>query len=217
VDVSDAGSAGGHAALYVNDRLAAVNDSGSCNPGFKLDTAAMDSGDCTLTVVAVDGSGNSNHTAAIADINKIPVANFTYSPDSMRTTDTVTFDAYTSYDPDPCGHIATYCWNFGDIGDGNLTTGTDAMITHSYAKEGYYVVSLTVTDDMGVAGSMIRMISVTSRRGDLNHDGVVTSADAAIVLEMAARGGWGAEADVDGDDMVTSLDALMVLGGGVGE
>ncbi|MEA3282988.1 MAG: 4Fe-4S dicluster domain-containing protein [Euryarchaeota archaeon] len=25
---------------------------------------------------------------------------------------------------------------------------------------------------------------------DLNHDGVVTLADAAIVLEMAARGGW---------------------------
>jgi hypothetical protein len=75
VDVSDAGGSGGtgHAALYVNDRLAALNDSGSCNPRFKLDTATMDSGDCTLTVVAVDESGNSNQTAATVDINKIPV------------------------------------------------------------------------------------------------------------------------------------------------
>jgi PKD repeat protein len=217
VDVSDAGSAGGHAALYVNDRLAAVNDSGSCNPGFKLNTATMDSGDCTLTVVAVDGSGNSNQTTAIVDINKIPVANFTYSPGNPKTMDTVTFDASVSCDPDPEGNIVAYSWNFGDIGDGNITTGTDAMITHSYATEGYYVVSLTVTDDKGVAGSMIRMISVTSRRGDLNHDGVVTSADAVIVLDMAARGEWSEEADVNDDGMVTSLDALMVLGGGVGE
>lgn len=57
------------------------------------------------------------------------------------------------------------------------------------------------------------MIPVTALRGDLNHDGVITSADAAIVLEMATRGEWGVEADVDGDDVVTSLDALMVLGG----
>nr|QNO44392.1 hypothetical protein DGMLNGLO_00004 [Methanosarcinales archaeon ANME-2c ERB4] len=219
VDVSDTGSSDGtgHAALYVNERLAAVNDSGSCNPRFKLDTATMDSGDCTLTVVAVDGSGNSNHTAAIVDINKIPVANFTYSPDSPKTMDTVTFDASASCDPDPEGHIAAYRWNFGDLGDGNITTGTDAMITHSYATEGYYVVSLTVTDDKGAAGQVSRMISVTAPRGDLNHDGVVTSADAAIVLEMAARGEWSQGADVDGDDVVTSLDALMVIGDGVNQ
>nr|QNO44835.1 hypothetical protein OMIELODL_00005 [Methanosarcinales archaeon ANME-2c ERB4]QNO46584.1 hypothetical protein DLPLDLPG_00004 [Methanosarcinales archaeon ANME-2c ERB4] len=215
VDVSDTGSGSdgtGHAALYVNDMLAAVNDSGSCNPRFKLDTATMDSGDCTLTVVAVDGSGNSNQTAAIVDINKIPVANFTYSPDSLRSMDMVTFDASASYDPDPEGHIVEYSWNFGDIGYGNRTTGTDAMITHSYATEGYYVLSLTVTDDKGAASLMSGLITVTAPRGDLNHDGMVTSADAVIVLEMAARGEWSVEADVDGDDVVTSLDALMVMG-----
>ncbi|MHC1600552.1 MAG: PKD domain-containing protein, partial [Candidatus Methanospirareceae archaeon] len=194
--------------------LSAVNDSGSCNPRFKLNTATMDSGDCTLTVVAVDGSGNSNQTAAIVDINKIPITNFTYSPDSMRTIDMVTFNASASCDPDPCGHIVAYRWNFGDLGDGNITTGTDATITHSYRTEGYYVVSLTVTDDKGAAGQVVRMISVTAPRGDLNHDGVVTSADALIVLEMAARGEWSMEADVDGDDVVTSLDALMVMGDG---
>ena len=39
----------------------------------------MDSGNCTLTAVAVDNAMNSNWTAISVDVNKLPVANFTYS------------------------------------------------------------------------------------------------------------------------------------------
>ena len=56
----------------------------------------------------------------------------------------------------------------------------------------------------------------TTLRGDVNHDGVVTPADAVIVLEMAVRGEYNADADVNRDDKVTSLDALMVLQVAVG-
>ena len=45
----------------------------------------------------------------------------------------------------------------------------------------------------------------TSQKGDL------TPADATIALQIAASGGWGANADVSGDGHVTSLDALMIL------
>ncbi len=50
------------------------------------------------------------------------------------------------------------------------------------------------------------------RRGDLNHDGMVTAADTVIALEMAV-GDVAAvkEADMNGDGKVTSLDALMIL------
>jgi hypothetical protein len=49
--------------------------------------------------------------------------------------------------------------------------------------------------------------------GDVNGDGVVTTADAVIALEIAAGGSASLDAatDVDGDGMVTSLDALMIL------
>ena len=47
--------------------------------------------------------------------------------------------------------------------------------------------------------------------GDLNGDGVVTSADAAIALQMAVRGEYDAMADVDDDNSVTSLDALLIM------
>ena len=50
------------------------------------------------------------------------------------------------------------------------------------------------------------------RKGDLNHDGSITPADALVALRMAV----GAvptidEADMNGDNKVTSLDALVIL------
>jgi hypothetical protein len=57
--------------------VVSIND-----PSFMLDTTTMDSGDCTLTVVAIDNALNSNWTAIIVDVNKLPVANFTYSPEN---------------------------------------------------------------------------------------------------------------------------------------
>jgi hypothetical protein len=50
-----------------------------------------------------------------------------------------------------------------------------------------------------------------SKKGDLNGDGILTPADAAIALRIAAIGGWDADADVSGDGRVTSLDSLMIL------
>ena len=49
-----------------------------------------------------------------------------------------------------------------------------------------------------------------SVKGDLNHDGRVTRADALIALQMAASGEYSKDADVNGDSMVTSLDALLI-------
>jgi len=47
--------------------------------------------------------------------------------------------------------------------------------------------------------------------GDLNGDGVITSADAVITLQMAVRGEYDALADVNNDGSVTTLDALMIV------
>ncbi|MEA1895847.1 MAG: CbiX/SirB N-terminal domain-containing protein [Euryarchaeota archaeon] len=53
--------------------------------------------------------------------------------------------------------------------------------------------------------------------GDVNGDGVVTMADAVIVLDMAARGKCNEVADVNGDYSVTSIDALMVMQAAAGK
>jgi len=58
----------------------------------------------------------------------------------------------------------------------------------------------------------------TQQLGDLNRDGSITPADAAIALKIAASGGSTScdpampdAADVSGDGRVTLLDALMIL------
>ncbi|MBA1342732.1 MAG: Halolysin [ANME-2 cluster archaeon] len=54
-------------------------------------------------------------------------------------------------------------------------------------------------------------LSDASVKGDLNGDGAITPADAAIALRLAATGAHDDAADVSGDGAVTSLDALMIL------
>ena len=86
---------------------------------------------------------------------KPPIANFTYLPVSLGVGETVTFNASGSYDPD--GTIEKYEWDFGD---GNTTTTTEEIITHSYSSSGNYNVNLTVTDDGGLTNSTSKTVTV---------------------------------------------------------
>lgn len=86
--------------------------------------------------------------------NAAPVASFSFTPDSARVNQSVTFDATGSSDPD--GSIATYGWEFGD---GAAETG--ATIEHVYTWQGDYTVTLSVTDNEGGIGTLARTITVT--------------------------------------------------------
>ncbi|NIA11919.1 MAG: hypothetical protein GWP10_19895 [Nitrospiraceae bacterium] len=60
-------------------------------------------------------------------------------------------------------------------------------------------------------GDYLPLIHISHTKGDLNHDGEITPADAVIALQLAANGEWNADADISGDGHVTSIDALMIL------
>jgi len=89
------------------------------------------------------------------DDNTPPTASFTFTPSSPSTSDTVSFDASGSNDPD--GSIQRYEWDFGD---GNTATGQS--VSHSYSSSGTYTVELTVEDDSGGTNTTTRTISVRS-------------------------------------------------------
>jgi KaiC/GvpD/RAD55 family RecA-like ATPase/PKD repeat protein len=89
------------------------------------------------------------------NVKSPPKASFTYSPETLRVNETVTFNASTSYDPD--GNIVSYIW---DYGDGFNETGM--IVKHAYTMEGNYTVTLTVTDDDGFTDSYSKLLKITS-------------------------------------------------------
>lgn len=81
--------------------------------------------------------------------NQPPVSTFSLAKNGLS----VSADASASHDPD--GSVAAYAWDFGD---GH--TATTVSPTHTYTGAGTYVVSLTVTDDLGSSVTTTRSIGV---------------------------------------------------------
>jgi PKD repeat protein len=83
-------------------------------------------------------------------INSPPTAAFTTQVDDLN----LSVEGATSSDPD--SPIASYTW---DYSDGTSRSGMTAA--HTYSQGGSYVVSLTVTDALGLTNSVSHSITVT--------------------------------------------------------
>jgi PKD repeat protein len=93
-----------------------------------------------------------------------PTAQFTFFPTTPQQGNAVSFDGSQSRDPD--GYIIAYAWNFGDNAN-----GFGGFIQHTYFTAGNFTVSLTVTDNAGLTGTVIARITVSPRP---QHDVAVT-------------------------------------------
>jgi PKD repeat protein len=82
-----------------------------------------------------------------------PVASFSFSPTSGAPPLLVSFDGSSSFDSD--GSIVSYSWSFGDG-----TTGSGAIVSHTFRTRGVFTVRLTVTDNEGKQGSSSQTIEV---------------------------------------------------------
>jgi hypothetical protein len=101
-----------------------------------------------------------------------------------------------------CGADATKLTGENGIVYFVMTPNTTGTISFTAEKGGYagYTSTIYVFDELD-----------STVVGDLNHDGILTPADAAIALEIAVSGEYVPEADIDGNGCVTSLDALMIM------
>src|SRR6266516_7566572 len=102
-------------------------------------------GNYTVTLAVTDNVGATNSTqqnVTVGAANQPPVAGFTPSCSALTCT-------FTSTSSDPDGSIAGYSWNFGD----ESPAATTQRASHTYAAEGTYTVTLTVTDNLGASNS----------------------------------------------------------------
>jgi PKD repeat protein len=90
---------------------------------------------------------NRSSDQIIVNVNAAPVAEA--GPYVIASVgETIQFDGSLSYDTD--GKLQSYVWSLGD----GTPPKTGMSIEHTYPKPGRYPVSLTVTDDAGVANSV---------------------------------------------------------------
>ncbi|NIO80386.1 MAG: PKD domain-containing protein [Candidatus Aminicenantes bacterium] len=87
--------------------------------------------------------------------NIAPNADFTYTTDNLMVD-------FTDTSTDVDGTITDWSWDFGD---GN--TSTQQNPSHTYASDGTYTVSLTVTDNGGLSDSTSKDVTVSSGGGNI--------------------------------------------------
>jgi PKD repeat protein len=94
----------------------------------------------------------SEDTCVVNVLNRIPIAEFTFSPSNPTIQDMVNItDA--SFDSD--GAITSWFWDFGDE-----TNSTLQNPSHTYSQKGEWQVTLTVTDNDGAKSSTTHTVTV---------------------------------------------------------
>lgn len=94
-----------------------------------------------LTVIDDEGALDTEQVAIVVT-DSPPIAQASVNDEDPLPGKEVIFNATGSYDVQ--GEIVSYHWEFGDG-----KTGTGKTASHVYIQGGYYVVTLTVTDESG--------------------------------------------------------------------
>jgi large repetitive protein len=108
----------------------------------------------TLTVTDDTGRRGSRAKSVAVEQGDAPTAAFVFSPAAPQPNDKVFFNGIQSIAA-PGRVIVKYAWNFGD-GD----TATGSVPSHTYEAVGTYNVTLKVTDDAGIVGTVTQAVTV---------------------------------------------------------
>ena len=114
----------------------------------------------TLYVKAVGRPSIVNKMSAAVSYrvnNQPPAAVMTVTPNSGKSPLTVTADASASSDAD--GSVAGVSIDFGD----GSKAGTGPLATHTYTAPGNYVVTATVTDNLGATATAAQTVNVINQ------------------------------------------------------
>jgi chitinase len=116
----------------------------------------------TLTVTNDRGRSMQAFRTVSLGAGTPPQASFVFSPTDPEPGNTVIFTETSK----PVGGRTNvrFEWNFGDP-DAADNTATGSSVSHRYPKEGSFVVTLTVTDDLGQRSVATQALNVKPRTG----------------------------------------------------
>jgi serine protease len=148
--------------------------------------------------IAANGcDGNGGGTPNVA-----PTAAFSNSCNELACS----FNGSGSSDSD--GSIVSYVWNFGDG-----STGTGSTASHTYAADGTYSVTLTVTDNAGANDTSTQSVTVAADVVVPPQDGVLTNG----VAETGLSGSTGDQIAFTMEVPAGSTDLNFAMAGGSGD
>ncbi|HET6317265.1 MAG TPA: PKD domain-containing protein, partial [Chloroflexota bacterium] len=108
---------------------------------------------CSVTLTVTDDDGLTASITRMVNVGAAPpVAAFHTDPAAPTDLDNIHF-LDDSFDPD--GTVVAWHWNFGDGATSDLQNPF-----HDYADSGSFPVTLTVTDDTGLTGTLTRVLEV---------------------------------------------------------
>ncbi len=116
--------------------------------------------------------------------NLVPVAHFS-SQNSTRNSGEVLFDATLSTDTPSDIASLTYGWNFGDQGGWTAFSASNLIVSHEFASDGRYNITLMVRDQWGSGSALEQRIVLVDRTSPtvvLESTGANATAGQAITI-----------------------------------
>ncbi len=139
-----------------------TNDGTIDASGAQVSYAYLFGGDWTVRMRITDNEGAVRELTQVVSVgtppNDPPVANFSITPASPKTLETVTF-ASTSSDSD--GTIVSYAWELD--GDGDFDDHPGSSVGKVFSPGGTYPISLKVTDNAGDSNVVSKSVVIANR------------------------------------------------------
>ena len=182
VTATDAGSADTHTYEFdFGDGSPVVS-----GPDVEASHAYDDDGTYVLTVTVTDDDGGSTSDTLVIEIeNGPPVINTMTVPATADEGSPVAMSAAATDAP---SDTLTYDWDFGDS-----DTDSGDSVTHTWADDGVYTVTLTVTDDDGGFDEMTASITVNNVDPSIDSLTVPSGDEGAALLLTATASDPGAD------------------------
>lgn len=155
--------------------------------GQNVNHTYLQAGTYTVTLNITDINGCTNFTTTQVTVNPLPNPNFTHTGPSCLEDSVYFTDLSTS----PNGYIVRWEWDFGDGNSTTINYPQNPNISHSYAVQGIFQVTLTVTDSDSCQNTTSRQVIVVPNPVANFNNSIACDGDPVSFFDLSSPNGGG--------------------------